>query len=390
LARGDAFRKVGEEILNETGPVEGYRQPYVDQWLVALEKQVGSWMKVEALYTRRSNRDMVALVDVNRASNYTRFTDVRVFDSSGGIVPFAGGSVLLPELWVPNYTIVERLRCLANDNCPDALPVPGITSEDLPSLTWDPQYVLTTAPGATREFGQLQLSMEISRPRWGGSFSFVATDLVGNLDNVSGYTDPDTYSAGPYVRVNEGVNAYGTLENFSAREWKLSVWGDLPWRLRGGAFFTHRSGDHYSPQFRLYGLGFFHYRVNTGPLTRDGTTERVGQEVDYPLLAPLEGHEIFVGPRGGPTLPSTSNLDVRLERLFDYQGRTFAVSLDLFNVFRNRAVTKLNTMVNNGPDYGFPVSYSLFSPGIAPNQYYRAPEERVPPRLLRLGVALYF
>jgi hypothetical protein len=225
----------------------------------------------------------------------------------------------------------------------------------------------------------------------------VRTDLKGNLDNVSGYTDPTGYDAGPYVRVNEAVNAYGTLENFADREWKMSIWGVLPWAVRGGAFFIHQSGDHYSPQFRLYGLGFFHYKVGTGALIRnpgsgaaDHRTEHPGQEIDYALLYPLEGHEIYVGPRGLPAIPSRSSLDVRVERMFDYRGHDLTVSIDLFNLFRNRAVTKVNTMVNNGPDYGYRISQSLFGSGIQPNQYYQAPEERVAPRSLRLGAAFYF
>jgi hypothetical protein len=250
--------------------------------------------------------------------------------------------------------------------------------------------VLTTAPDAEREFSQIQLSMEIALPDWGASFSFVTTDLEGNLDNVSGYDDPDTYGAGPYVRVNEGVNSYGTLENFADREWKVSVWGILPWDLRGGAFWTFQSGDHFSPQWRLYGLGFFHYKVGTGALQKGGIPQFQGQEVDYMLMGPLEGHNIFVGPRGKPTLERRSILDLRLERMFNVRGQDLAASLDVFNVFRNEAITKLNTMVNNGPDYGYRTSYSIFSPGIAPNQYYEAPQERVAPRSVRLGLAWYF
>ncbi|HSG47869.1 MAG TPA: TonB-dependent receptor [Longimicrobiales bacterium] len=389
LAEQGLFRKDGEIVLNEMGPVEDYRQPYVDQWLVGLEKEVSTWLKVEAVYTRRTNRDMVALVDRNRATNYTRFERVRVFDPGGGLVPFAGGSVYLQELWVPNHTIIERLRCLA-DQGPCTLPVPGMELADTLWLTWDPDYVLTTAPDARREFSQVQVSMEINQPLWGATFSVVTTDLEGNLDNVSGYDDPSTYSAGPYVRVNEGVNSSGTLENFADVEVKVSAWGTLPWDLRGGAFWTIRSGDHYSPRFQLYGLGFFTYRVDTGALLQGLRTERPGQALDYMLMGPLEGHSIFVGPRGAPTLKRQSILDLRVERMFDFRGRELSVSLDAFNVLGSQAVTDLNTMVNNGPDYGFPVSYSLFSPGIAPNQYYEAPLERVAPRSFRIGIAAYF
>ncbi len=64
--------------------------------------------------------------------------------------------------------------------------------------------------------------------------------------------------------------------------------------------------------------------------------------------------------------------------------------MDVFNLFRNRSITELNTEVNNGPDYGYRTSQSLFSPGIEPNKYFKAPQERVAPRSLRLGVAFYF
>ncbi len=393
LAAAGTFRKEGEVLLNETGPLDGYRQPYVDQWLVGVEKKLGDRVKVEAVYTRRSNHDMVALVDRNRASNYSVFEGVRVYDATGGLVSFSGGSVYLKELWVPNHTIVERLSCLADaGSC--TLPVPGMVYADTLRLTWDPDYRLTTAPGARREFDQLQINLEMAFPTWGATVSYVATGLEGNLDNVSGYTDPETYDAGPYVRVNEAVNAYGTLENFADHEVKVSLWGELPWRLRGGALWTIRSGDHYSPQFQLYGLGFFQYRVNTGALVRtrmgNMTTQYEGEPVDYRLLWPLEGQRVFVGPRGRPTLESQSILDLRLERAFHLRGRDLALSLDLFNVLGSRSVTKLNTLVNNGPDYGFPVSQSLFSPGIQLNQYYLAPQDRVSPRMLRFGVAAYF
>jgi len=214
---------------------------------------------------------------------------------------------------------------------------------------------------------------------WGGSLSFVTTHLEGNLDNVSGYTDPEGYGAGPYVRVNEGVNSYGTLENFADAEWKASVWGALPRQFRGGLFWTLRSGDHYSPRFRLYGLGFFNYRINTGAMTQSAIPEYRGNDLDYALMGPLEGHYIYLGPRGRPTLERQSILDVRLERMFRAGGRDWSISLDVFNLLRSEAITQLNTIPNNGPDYGFGASQSMFAPPLESNQYYQAPQGRVHP-----------
>ncbi|HEX9709303.1 MAG TPA: hypothetical protein VGB42_04985, partial [Candidatus Thermoplasmatota archaeon] len=304
-------------------------------------------------------------------------------------VPYSGGSVFLHELYLPTYTIKERLRCLADDSlC--GLPVPGMTLADTLWLTWDPDHVLTTAPDGRRNFGQLQVNLELALPEWGATLSMVKTSLKGNLDNVSGYTDPDGYGAGPYVRVNEAVNSYGNLDNFSGLEWKASVWGILPWELRGGAFYTYHSGDHYSPYFRLYGLGFFAYKVGTGALMPGQKPQYPGKEIDYMLMGPLEGQNIFVGPRGLPKLRRRADIDVRLERMFAYRGKDLAVSVDVFNLFGNEAITRVNTMVNNGPNYGWRDTQSVLHPGIEPNQYYQAPQERVPPRTFRLGIAAYF
>ena len=76
--------------------------------------------------------------------------------------------------------------------------------------------------------------------------------------------------------------------------------------------------------------------------------------------------------------------------MFRRAGYDLAVSVDFFNVLRNEAITKLNTMVNNGPDYGYPDNTSIFGPGIQPNQYYQAPQERVSPQTVRFGLSVYF
>ena len=110
LAAQGLFERQSVVSLNESGPLQDYHQPYIDQWLVALEKQVGSSVKIEMLYTRRQNKDMVALVDLNRESNYTRFESVRVYDAGGQLIPYEGGSLFLQEIWLPPYLLRTRLR----------------------------------------------------------------------------------------------------------------------------------------------------------------------------------------------------------------------------------------------------------------------------------------
>ncbi|MGH7475923.1 MAG: TonB-dependent receptor [Longimicrobiales bacterium] len=371
LAEQGIFQHQSTIVLNETGPVQNYQQPYVDQWIVGLEKTFGRSVKLEAVYVNRRNRNMVALVDLNRATNYTRFDRVRVLDAGGNPVPFEGGNLELREVYIPNFVLIERLRCLVFADCPDALPVPGLSYADTLSLTWDPDYVLTTAPDAQRKFDQYQFSVEVQRPRWGATFSAVFTDLRGTLDNVTGYDDPAEYSAGPYVRVNEGVNSFGPLRNFAERELKLSVYGQLPWAFKGGAFWTYAAGDHFSPRFTISSIGLNRYQIHRGP------------ELDYQFFWPLEGHNVFVGPRGLPTLRRRAILDLHLEREVPGFFENVVVSFDLFNVANSDAITRVNTSVNEGRNY---FDFLPPVPGVDRNEYYRAVLERVRPRTLRLGL----
>lgn len=398
LASQGLFARETTVRLNETGPVVDYQQPYVDQWLVGLQKQWGNSVQFEALYTRRTNHDMIALVDRNRATNYTRFSRVRVHmgGSGGDPLPFAGGSVYMAELYVPNDAVLDELRyCAARPH--ECGPPPGMSFADTLGLTWSPDYVLTNAPDARREFDQVQLTFKFERPRWGGSLSAVFTGLEGNLDNVSSYADPAEYSAGPYVRVNESLNAHGKLPNFADQEGKLSAWGLLPWGLRGGAFWTVQSGDHFSPQFRISGQrSLYGYRANAGPYIpcspSSGCTDTsAGVALPLKFFSALEGHDVFVGPRGEPKMPGRANLDLRLERLFELGRFDLGVTVDLFNVTGSKQVTEVQTMVNHGERF-----YYFFSDVDTPfrrawaGTWHKAPLARVSPRVLRLGMTAYF
>ncbi len=385
---GGLFVKQGEVVLNETGAVGDYRQPYVDQWVVSLEKAFGTVAKMKATYVTRGNHDMVALVDVNRASNYTAFDNIFVMNDAGDPLLFGGSSVFLNRVYLPNFVLKQRLICRATADCPNGLPVPGMTIADTARLTWNPRYVLTNAPDAKRRFDQLQLVVEVSQPKWGANASWVLTRLKGNLDNVSGYDDPSQYSAGPYVRVNEGVNAYGYLPNFSGSELKISFYGMIPFGFRGGIYYTEANGDHYSPVFTLSGMGFYRYWVNRQASRLPGGTG--GQELDYRFFWPMEGHNQFTGPRGTPTLPGRTQLDFHLERALPTVAKHASATLDVFNLMNSSAVTKLNTSVNNGINYYYFLTPPAGYARIDPNQYYEAVLQRMPPRTVRLGLNVTF
>jgi hypothetical protein len=297
-------------------------------------------------------------------------------------------------VYIPNNVILDELRRCAAEGCE---PPTDFTFADTLDLSWDPDYVLTTAPDAVRDFQQVQVTAKVERPRWGASFSVALTSLEGNLDNVSGYADPSEFSPGPYVRLNEGINSFGPLENSAAREAKVSVWGLLPWGLRGGAFWTYRSGDRYSSQFRVSAEGSqYGYRANVGAkfYCTVGTVvqrcENIGDALPTRFFEPLEGQYMFVGPRGQKQLHMRSSLDLRLERRFELRGTELGVALDLFNALGSSAITEVQTMVNHGVNsrWEFDDLSTPFRQEWA-GKWYQSPLQRVAPRMLRVGMTLY-
>jgi hypothetical protein len=280
---------------------------------------------------------------------------------------------------LPNWVLLERLRCKATGLCPDAPSVPGMTLADSAGLSWNPDYVLTNVPDARRAFDQLQFVIEVFRPTWSLSASAVITNLEGNLDNVTGYDDPAGFGAGPFVRVNEGVNSYGKLPNYADRELKLTFFGNLPWKTRGGVFWTYAAGDHWAPYFTISGNGNFSYQIFD---TR--------QPLDAAFFYTLEGHRVFVGPRGLQQHNRRAQFDLRLERAFDFGQRSWTVTFDVFNIINSTSVTDVNRSVNRGQNFypGFDQfeGFRIIEPG----EFYRAVRARVPPRTLRLGTVFYF
>src|SRR5690606_2763755 len=294
-------------------------------------------------------------------------------------LPFEGGTVQLREVWLPNWALLERLRCKATGLCPDAPGVPGMTLADTARLTWNPDYVLTNVDDARREFDQFQFNVQVYRPTWSLLVSAVLTRLQGNLDNVTGYDDPAGFGAGPYVRVNEGVNSFGKLPNYADRELKVSFFGNIPWNTRAGVFWTYASGDHWAPYFTISGSGAYRYQTFDGRET-----------LDPAWFYSLEGHRLFVGPRGLQQHQRRAQFDLRLERAFDIGQRSWTVTLDIFNLINSTSITDVNRSVNRGQNYypGTP-QYDGFVV-IEPNEFYRAVRARVPPRTLRLGTVFYF
>jgi hypothetical protein len=384
LAQRDSLAALGlfrfEEVdrLDQAGQVEKYRQPYMDQAMLSLERAFGSRWKAGVAYVHRRNRELVALVDRNLASNYTVVENVLIRDRFGRPVYFGGQPLVLEKLAISNEDILwvqELLRQgLETGMAPNTLYAPpGLSAAELAALRYDPDFVLTNVPEATRRFEQLQLRLEARYRTWWAGASATLSTLTGNINVVTGPDDYTTGGPGPWVRPNEQYNFFGDLNNQSRFEGKVYLGGVLPARFRGGAFFSYATGDRVTPTMLVSGL-LTNYALavprTSNPAVSDTLT------FHRFLFRQTTGHRIFVQPRGSYRFESRASLDVHLERSFPRGRGEVALTVDAFNVLGDRSVTGIENVVNT-------VAAVFYSD-------YGRVRSRVPPRTLRLGVGARF
>jgi hypothetical protein len=357
--------------LNEVGRVEHFKEPYIEQGLLALEKSWGTRLRTEAVFVRRRNKNMVAVVDRNIDQNSTIYHDITVLDRFLRPLFFGGKELVIPTLAVSNEDII-RLRelVLAGVLGPVGIP-PGLSQTEWLALTYQPDNVLTNVPQATRRFDQLQLTATARYPSWWAQGSMTISRLVGNLNSLTGTDDYTTSGAGPFVRLNEQTNFYGDLNNQSGFEVKVQAGGNLPKGFRGGVFLTHFTGDRVTPTLTLSDLLLEFQLPDTAG---SGTPPALLRSL---FFTSINGQRIFVQPRGTYRYPPRTSVDLHLEHSFA-AGRTEAtVAFDAFNTFGAATVTGIQTSVNGSLDPDFFSTYGQTT-------------GRVPPRTFRMGVAVRF
>ncbi len=376
LAAAGLFRFEEEIRLDQAGRVENYRQPYVDQATLSLERSFGSRWKAGVVYVHRRNRNLVALVDRNMASNYTVVERVLIRDRFHRQLEFGGQPMRLERLAISNEDIL-RVRELIRQGaifCHNQICIPpGMSAAELDALQYDPDYVLTTVPEATRRFAQLQLRLDARYRTWWAGASATLSRLTGNFNVVTGPDDYTTGGPGPWVRLNEQYNFFGALNNQSTLEAKLYLGGLLPARFRGGVFFSYATGDRVTPTMLISSLLTDYALALPRP-----SDPRIADTVSFHpfLFRSITGDRIFIQPRGSYRYQSRASLDLHLERSFP-RGRTqLVLALDGFNVLGDRSVTEIQMVVNT-------------LAGFFESDYGRV-RSRVPPRTLRLGAGMRF
>ena len=352
-----------ELILDEAGRVEHYRQPYVDQAMIGLEKSLGASWKLEVTYTNRRNGDIVGLVDRNLLSNYTAIHGVAVNHRfvNGLLLDANGQPLVLPTLYVANKDLQHALDVItANAKFPPESLL-GYSADYIRRLAWNPDLVLTTIPQAKRRYQQITFQLRRFGEAWRGEASVTGARLRGNVAGVTGYgTTGSAFSAGQFVRPNEAINAAGFLPDALEMEGKLWLTARLPYAMHGGLVYTHVLGERFSPSFQV--LGRYRYSRANGTTT--------GEDVPDDALRTVLGQSIFVEPRGSRQYASRDVVDAHLEW---HSPRGPTLTADLFNVLGSNAIVSINTNIGD-QDPGDPTS--LFG----------APRLRVAPRTLRLGL----
>lgn len=376
LAAAGLFRFEESIRLDQAGRVEHYRQPYVDQIVLSLERAFGSRWKAGLAYVHRRNRDLVALVDRNLASNYTVVENVLIRDRFHRPMFFGDQPLVLAKLAISNEDIL-RVRELVRQGAllaPGYLYAPpGLSVAELDALRYDPDFVLTNVPEATRRFEQFQLRVDARYRTWWAAASATLSTLVGNFNVVTGPDDYTTGGPGPWVRLNEQYNFYGALNNQSRFEAKLYMGALLPARFRGGVFFSYTTGDRVTPTLLISSLES-DYAVVVPRTSNPAVSDTIPF---HPFLfRGSRGQRIFIQPRGAYRYESRASLDLHLERSFPRGPAEVLVVVDVFNVLGDRSVTGIETGVTAvagffGLDYG-------------------RVRSRVPPRTLRLGAGVRF
>jgi hypothetical protein len=361
-APGSGFSTFGfsESILDASGRVDGYRQPYVDQAVLAIEKSFGSRWKAELTYTSRRNGDIVGLVDRNLATNYTPLRAVRVDNRyvRGVIVDADGNELVLPEVFVANTALQGYLAEL---NSLRRFPAKlfGYDTGYIRKLAWKPDVVLSAIPAARRRYDQVTLVLRTDQPTWRVEGSLTGARLKGNVPGVTGYgTTATRFSAGPFVNPNEGINGDGYLPDALQMEGKVWLTARLPHAWQGGLLYTHTLGERFAPSFTIEG--------------RYAYTDSALAVIPDELFRHSFGQSVFVEPRGSRHYASHAVVDTHLEWR---SPRRLVLTFDLFNVTAEDELVEIKTALE---DQNRSDATTLFG----------APRRRVAPRTLRVGMRI--
>ncbi len=275
------------------------KQPYVDQYLLALEHDLGHDFAVKAELIYRRNKDFIESVSLDGD-----FDRVVAVGEDGRLVKLYNQNNLDDTLLLTNESDLKREYAAV---------------------------ILT----ATKRFSK----------RWQMLVAYARQHSTGNIDNVDfSFSDlqGSNYGPSPFLDTpNSRVNWQGTLTNDFKDEITIQGQYIIPKvDVTVSADYRYFSGQTFAPVARVTD-----YLVD--PNDPGGATMPLNQgRVRY-----------FNKPRGSDRLDSTNNLNFRAEKFFAFNGGTrLGIFGDVFNVFNKGEDTEVQT--NFGSTFGDARSFS--------------------------------
>ncbi len=316
---------IGEQwVLDFEDPWEAYtidpnlKFPYMRQFVVGIERELGKDISVSASFIYRTNHDLLDRVNIAGDWDPVQWTD-----------PYEGNT----------YTVYERLNPGENEFY-ITNPYEG-QGHDIGAaygdiVAWDPKRSNRTL--------ELRFDKRYSN-RWQLHASFITGYSWGNDDNYWGeYGSSHSTALGAswnFSNPNYQINAEGPLTLSSSYIFKTTGSYDIPVvDITLGFDFRYESGDLYTRQIFL------------------------DPEIDSDAVGAFWVRDvtIFAEPRGAYRLPAQKNLNLRAEKYFQFGKIRVGVLIDMFNVLNWDTIAWVETFQDPWSDFQFGYVWDIQSP----------------------------
>ena len=291
------------------------KMPYMNQFVVSIEREIAQDFSASVLYIDRSNHDLIDRVNITGQWDPVQWTG-------------------------PNgqtYTVYERLN-------------PGddrfLVTNPKAGVDYGAAFPGIVSFTPTRKYRGFELSFTKRYSRgWQLAVSYDYGRATGSDDNTWGeYGERRTSSLGAgtlFSNPNYQINAVGLLGIDPTHMLKVSGSYEIP-KIKAtlGFFYSFISGNTYNMNLALPDT------IDPDPVSTSGP----------PYVY------VLANRLGSYRYPSQHNLDVRLEKYFQIKGTKVGFMVDVFNVFNAGTVTDVQTDVNPLTSYPFGYVWGIVLP----------------------------
>jgi len=272
----------------------GFKAPYVDEFIVGLEREIFEDASLGVRYIKKWDRNLIEDANANNI-------DIDKLLSSGEYD------------WI-NYTPVTAVD-----------PYDGSTVTFWEQLaTYPAELYMVNPPDAKRDYDGVEVTFD---KRYSHGWQLKASYVWQNSRGLIGTDFGNSWSGtGYYDNPNSHINAIGRFPYERRHQVKLQGTVKGPFGINFGTYFRYLSGRRYTRQIRSSDLGLSLYQGN---------------------------ETIYAEERGSSGYPGLVMWDVKLEKEFRIVGTSFSVFCDVFSVFNYNKETDVYTISSNSSiDYG--------------------------------------